>query len=130
MSISSEIEFNNKTRTFDGFVDYGKGVVVSKDQDDTPAKDALVFIMLVSLRGNWKYPVGYVLIDGCDAATQHSLIRKALDLCLSYDIDVHAVTMDGTSTNFSSMRKFWCKLAGSLDSMTGKFNYPGFSHPI
>ena len=129
MKISSEIEFNNQTRTFEGFVDFGDGLILADDQEDTPAKDALVF-MLTSLRGNWKYPVGYVLIDGIDANTLHALLSRALDLCAQYEIDVQALTMDGTSTNFSAMKKFGCKVAGKLDSMTGKFFHPAFKHPI
>ena len=31
--------------------------------------------------------------------------------------------MDGTSTNFSAMRKFGCQFTGGIEKMTGKFNY-------
>ena len=106
MRIRSDIIYNHSVGTFDGFVDFGDDIIVNDDQDDTPAKDALVF-MLVSLRGNWKYPVGYVLIDGINAPTLHSLLRRALDLCAEYEIDVQAVTMDGTSTNGDS---FLCSM--------------------
>ena len=96
-------------------MDLGENIVGHPDQEDTPAKNALVF-MLVSLRAYWKYPIGYVFIDGIDAATLHALLRRALDLCLAHELDVLAVTMDGTSTNFSAMRKFGCKLGGALET--------------
>ena len=129
MGIMENVAFNRSTGTFTGFVDLGENIVVSPDQEDTPAKNALVF-MLVSLRAYWKYPIGYVFIDGIDAATLHALLRRALDLCLDHELDVLAVTMDGTTTNFSAMRKFGCKLGGALDKITGKFTYGSFSHPI
>ena len=129
MSIAEFIYFCRTTGAFKGFVDFGKDIVIGPDQRETKAKNALVF-MLVSLRGNWKYPVGYVFIDGIDAGTLHALLRRAMDLCFSHELDVVAVTMDGTTTNFAAMRKFGCVLTGSLEKMSGKFTYHPFKHPI
>jgi hypothetical protein len=53
--------------------------IVAEGQEDTPAKEALVF-MLVSLRGHWKYPVGYALIDGINATTLKALLSRAFRL--------------------------------------------------
>ena len=86
MRLASDITYNTSIGTFDGFVHFGDGITIVDDQDDTPAKDALVF-MLVSLRGNWKYLVGYVLIDGIDATTLHALLQGIGSLA-EYEIDV------------------------------------------
>ena len=45
------------------------------------------------------------------------------DCSFDHDIDVQACTMDGTSTNFSAMKKFGCQLNGGMNQMSGKFNY-------
>jgi hypothetical protein len=119
MGIAEFVYFCRTTGAFKGFVDFGKDILIDPDQLETKAKNALVF-MLVSLRGNWKYPVGYAFIDGIDAPTLHALLCRAMDLCFSHELDVTVVTMDGTSTNFSAMKKFGCTLTGSLEKMSGK----------
>ena len=68
--------------------------------------------MVKSLTGGWKYPVGYVLIDGNDATNLHTLFSRAM--CAEYEVDVQALTMDRTSTNFASIKKFRCNLPVEL----------------
>ena len=70
------------------------------------------------------------MIDGIKAEDLHAFLARALDMCLDHNIDVQALTMDGTSTNFSAMRKFGCHFSGGIEKMTGKFNYGKFNHPI
>ena len=107
---------------------YGKDIIVT-DAEDTVAKEALV-LMLVSHRGRWKYIVGYVLITKIDGETLHSLLSRTLDLSIIHKLKVRSITMDGTSTNFSSMRLFGCKLGKSLDQIDGSFAYPGYEYKL
>ena len=79
MSIKYSVVYNKHTRHYEGYIDLGKDIV--SDEDEI-AKEALVF-MLVSYRGQWKYPVGHVLINKINAATLHHLLSQALDLCKS-----------------------------------------------
>ena len=53
-----------------------------------------------------------------------------MDLCAENEIDVQALAMDGTSTNFAAMKKFGCKFAGGVEKMSGKFTHKNFDHPI
>ena len=55
MSIKSNVFYNKHIGHYEGCVDLGKDIVVS--DEDLIAKEALV-LMLVSYRGQWKYPVG------------------------------------------------------------------------
>ena len=66
MSIKSNIFYNNATGNYDGFINFGEGIAVP--DEETVAKEALV-LMLVCFKGQWKYPVGYILIDKIDAET-------------------------------------------------------------
>ena len=38
--------------------------------------------------------------------------------------------MDGTTTNFSCMKIFGCKLGNKLEDIDGSFNYDGYSYTI
>ena len=127
MSIKKNIFYNRSTGKYDGYIDYGKDVIV--EDEDVVAKEALV-IMLVSHRGQWKYPVGYVLIDEIKADALNSLIARILDLCVSHDLIVRTVTLDGTATNLSAMKLFGCKLGKSIDDIDGSFSYERFDHKL
>ena len=93
MSIKENIFYNRSTGKYDGYIDYGKDIVI--EDEDVVAKEALV-LMLVSHRGQWKYPVGYVLIDQIKADVLNSLISRTLDLCISHNLMVRTVTMVGS----------------------------------
>ena len=60
MSIKENIFYSKFTGKYEGYINYGKDIVVA--DENVVAKEALV-LMLVSHRGHWKYPVGYVLTD-------------------------------------------------------------------
>ena len=99
------------------------------DDEDTVAKEALGFT-LVSLRKSWKYPIGYVLINKVNTGTLNSLLSEAFRLGLEHDIKIRNVTMDGTSTHFSTMRMFGYKLGKSLSLIDGQFTLEGYDYPI
>ena len=71
----------------------------------------------------WKYPVGYVLCDEINADNPYCLIVQALSLANAHDLKVQPVTCDGTTTNFSALKKFSCVLGDSLDSIDGVFTF-------
>lgn len=120
MNIKKNIVFNKVDGTYEGFSNYGKGIICSTP--DEVASEALVF-MLVGLRTYWKYPVGYVLCDKTNADNLHCLISQALTLANTHSIKVRSVTCDGTTTNFSALKSFGCKLGDSLDSIDGSFTF-------
>ena len=125
VKIKSSTIYNKETGCFEGFVNYGNGIIV--DDENQIAADALVF-MLVSLKKSWKYPIGYVLINGIDATNLHSLLSQALKYSAEHNLKMYCVTMDGTSTNFASMKIFGCKLNDPNGKVDGKFKFAPYSH--
>ena len=85
MSIKSSVYYNLSTGDYNGYVNYGDGIVVL--DEDVVAKEALVF-MVVSFRGHWKYPVGYVLDDKVNADDLNCLLSRILTLCAENNIKV------------------------------------------
>ena len=85
MKIKSSTIYNKETVCFEGFVNYGNDIIV--DDENEIAADALVF-MLVSLKNSWKYPIGYVLINGIDATNSHSLLSQALKYSVTMMVQV------------------------------------------
>ena len=120
MSIKSSVFYNKHTGHYEGYTDLGKDIV--SDEDEI-AKEALVF-MLVSYRGQWKYPVKI------NAAMLHRLLSQALDLCKSNNLDVRTITCDGTATTFNAMMLSGCKIGKSLNEINGQFKYPGFEYDL
>ncbi len=127
MSIQELLKYCQKLTTMVGYVDYGEGIAVP--DPDIVATEALVF-MLVSFRGGWKYPVGYVLCNKISAKDLHCLLKRSLDICIEANLKVRCITMDGTNTNFSAMRKFGCRTGPSLDQFVPSFRYEGLDDPI
>ena len=91
---ATEWLYNKRTREFLSYIDLGENIAT--DDEDREAKEAL-FLMLVALRSNWKYPVGYVLIDKVDASTLSSLLCRALRLGVEHSILIRCKAMDGSS---------------------------------
>ncbi len=127
MSIRQAAMFNRCLGRMLGFVDYGEGIIPCSDEDDeddTIASEALIF-MISSLRAHWKYPIGFVFCNKIKANEQYSLVSRALDSAVESGLNVQKITCDGTSTNFSTMRKFGCELGKTLDDLDGEFTYKG-----
>ena len=77
MSIKSSVFYNPTTGNYQGYIDYGDGIEVP--DVDIAATEATVF-MLVSFRGHWKYPIGYVLDNKLNAQDLRCLLSRALPL--------------------------------------------------
>ena len=126
MQIKSGTIYNRVTDSYDGFVN---GEDIIGFDEDIVATEALVF-MLVGLRSSWKYPIGYVLTDKVNASNLHCLLSRALGNALKHDLDVHSITMDGTSSNLGTMIKFDCKLGYSAKFIDDSFSFEVFSHDL
>ena len=72
---------NKRTGEYEGFVNLGKNIAF--EDEDAEAKEALGF-MLTSLRSNWKFMIGYVLIDKVNGNTLYSLLSEALQLGIEH----------------------------------------------
>ncbi len=110
MSICARTLYNRSLDRYEGYVDYGKGMEI--ESTDKLAKEALVF-MLVSLRSNWKTPIGYFFVDKIDAEVQSRLVQIALNLSFKYSLEVHSVTCDGTNVNPRTLTLLGCQWLGN-----------------
>lgn len=107
MSISKLPEWEQWKTDSVGTCDYGNGYTLGSTEEC--ATQALVF-MLVSLRGKWKWPIGYFYVNSITATMQCELIKCALELCDQYHIKVWSITCDGAAVNYATMIKLGCEL--------------------
>ena len=101
-----------------GYVDVGSGDV----NDSTPvARDALV-LMVVSVNGSWKLPIGYFLVDGMSGKERANLVTESLHRLHAVGVRTVSLTCDGPSCHFAMMRSLGAKL--TMNDMN-----PSFTHP-
>ena len=74
--------------------------------------------MLVSFRGQWKYPVLYALDAKVDTKELHSLLSKVLELCTIHHFKMRIITV-----NLSEMKLFGCRLGKSIDDIYGSLKW-------
>jgi hypothetical protein len=104
---------------YNKFNDSLVGLIGDSSSSGQP-NEALVF-MVVGLCGNWKQSIGYFLIRGISASKQASLIKEAIVLLHEINVRVVSLTMDGCSTNISSIRELGCSIK---PPMVLSFNHP------
>ena len=51
-------------------------------------------------------------------------------MSIEKSILVRAITMDGTSVNFSAMKMFGCVIGSDADLLDGSFSFEGYSHSL
>ena len=124
MAIKKAIEYDQTTKSYAGFVDFGSGV---DDDNETPATEALVF-MVSGLHGFWKIPIGYFLVRGISATIQTTLVQKALEFLDETGIQVVALTLDGYQTNMATIRKLGCST--DPDNIQSSFAHPTTGEPV
>ena len=82
-----------------GLEDYGSGTRTKK-----LANSALV-LLLISISGKWKQPLGYVLVNGgCPTREMEELMKDAIDKVEGIGLNVVVVTSD-LGSNFQSLAK-------------------------
>ena len=107
---------NRKVR---GYVNIGSGI---EDSDSMHLAKEAVVLMVVSLDGGWKLPIGYVVVNGMDATSTSGLISEALVRLHDVGVKVVSVTLDGPAEHFAGM-----KLLGAKFDMPNP--EPFFPHP-
>ena len=91
--------------------------------------EALVF-MLVGLQGHWKTPSSYSLCNTISASTLSALMKEALNLAASHSLRVHSIIMDGTATDFDSMRNLGCEVGTKLEYLKSCFAFDLYNHSV
>ena len=120
MAIRKQVIYDPKKDQYVGFINYGGAVV---EPSEELASEALAFL-LVGLRGHWKCPIGYFLINKMSANVQKQLVRIALTKAAEAGLRVHCVTCDGTTTNISMFEGLGCSFCGTYDTMKTTFKHP------
>ena len=108
MSIREYIQYDQKAKRNFGYVDCGARSTAG-NSNDVVASDALV-AMLVSMKGNWKIPLGYFLTRSITADVQAGIVREALLRTFDCGVRVRVVTMDGTAHNTSTFKVLGCNI--------------------
>ena len=105
MSIRKHIDWDPKRKEMVGFVDLGTG---SLENDVAEAREAIV-ILAVGLKGYWKVPIGYFLINAISAEVQSQLVLSAISAL--HDVNVRCTTliMDGHPTNQKMAEILGCR---------------------
>ncbi|CAL1294995.1 unnamed protein product, partial [Larinioides sclopetarius] len=117
MSIKKHIDWNKDK--FIGYVDFGTGL----DDDQLPVATEAYTFMLNCVNGHWKIPIGYFLINGLTAQERANIIQECLKIVHETGIEVVTLTLDGTSTNLSTIQY----LGGSINASNLVYS---FKHPI
>lgn len=107
MAIKQQITWSEEKHKYIGFCDYGNAVSI--ENDDVEAREALVFL-LVSLKGAWKWPIAYFLVNKTSSTMLCQLIKNALILCCKYNLRVHSLTFDGDTCNCSAINKLGAEI--------------------
>lgn len=111
-----------------GLCDYGNGISIEHMENE--ATEVLVF-MLVSLRGTWKWPVGYFFVNKITSAIQAELVKTALILSHQSDIRVWSVTCDGAHVNYSTMHLLGCNLyTTNYYELKSTFKHPSSDYDV
>ena len=118
MSLKKQIDYDEKSSSYIGFVDVGTG---ETDDSLPPATDALA-LMCVGVNHHFKILLGYFFICGLSGAEKANLVRIALQKIHDTGARALSITCDGPSAHFAMMKG----LGANLDPENMR---PWFAHP-
>ncbi len=122
MVIKEDVIFNSQKLQFDGHVDYGNEITISK-HDGQLADHTLLFVFLPYL-SNWIQPfVVYATKRAASGDSLHSLLCKAIVALRSHGAIVKSVVCDGAQSNKRVMHLFGA--SGNSEESEHKFSLPG-----
>lgn len=123
MKLKKALEYDHNSGVYIGIENFGDG----SSQHERLATDALVFLV-VGLHSQWKQPIAYFFVASVSAEVQKSLILHALDELHCIGVQCVALTLDGYSTNLSTIRKLGCST--NPDDLVTYFPHPSTADPI
>jgi hypothetical protein len=107
MSIRQQLCWSEVDHRYMGYCDYGNNF--NLEGNEIEAKEVLVF-MVVSLKGKWKWPIGYFFKNGMLSTTLTELIKTALVLTNKAKLKVRSITCDGENANISALKILGCNV--------------------
>ncbi len=102
--IKKSVEWNGKR--YVGYIDLGIG---TNDDSLLPATEALVF-MVVAVNSNWKWAIGYFLVNGLPGKEKANLVATALTKVHAIGIDIHSLICDDPNPNFTLLHELGAKI--------------------
>ncbi|KAH1006915.1 hypothetical protein HUJ05_007602 [Dendroctonus ponderosae] len=106
MSIRKQVEWDGKKMY--GYVNYGVDL-----EDDGNAMAKETFVLLVnSINGKWKLPVGYFLTEGLSGSQKSALVSQCIKLVQETGASVVSLTFDGAPSNISMVNILGYTLVG------------------
>lgn len=118
ISLKKHIHFESSTSSFFGYVD--KGLI--HETDETNKATSALVLMAVGLKGYWKIPLAYVLVNGVTGSYLASILKECIIRLHSINVDVASVTCDGTIHNITAL-----EILGATISINK--SKPFFKHP-
>lgn len=119
MAIRKCLTWDPKAQTFYGRVDCGHKI----DTDSIEEASQCLVLLVTSVNGSWKSPIGYFLIVSLTGEQKATIVRTALQLCQDAGVKVVSVTCDGLAGNFSMLTSLGCNVL--KDQKTTNFKSPG-----
>lgn len=113
MAIRQDIEFDGTN--YYGVIDLGTGM----DTDNLEkAKEYLVF-MVVAINGNWKIPIGNLLVSSLNGTQKAELTKHALNLLNDTGVNVVSLTFGGCLSNVTMARFLGCNF--NIETLNTQF---------
>jgi hypothetical protein len=122
MAISEDLTFNGQALRFEGFCDYGEGVITTEQNSQQMADHALVFIFR-PYRFSWIQPMAVFATKGAACGDMiFDLALKAIIALHHAGAIVKSVVCDGAAPNKKAMKLF--KVSETLIDPTHSFQHP------
>lgn len=123
MSIRQEIVYDESTKKYSGYCDFGNPFAEDDDDDidKEQAKEALVFLV-VAVNDHFKIPVAYYFVNSLNATEKANIVKEVLIFLNEADIEISSLTFDGNATNIAVAKCLGADL--SIAKLKPWFNHP------
>lgn len=118
MSLKKHVQYDKSTGKIFGYIDKGLQYAQPSEEEATSA----LVLMAVGLKGYWKLPLGYFLVDGVFWDYLASVTKECIIMLYRKGIIVTSITCDGTQHNWTALGI----LGANLSISNGA---PYFQHP-
>ena len=116
INLKQNLQYDKNLNGFFGYVDKG----LLGDEEDM-ATSALVF-MAIGLKGNWKLPIAYFLVNGVTSEYLSVTLKECISILYLKGIIVSSITCDGTSHNLTALELLGANL--NLEDNQATISHP------
>ena len=101
MSIKKYIEWDAKSNSMVGVIDYGRG---NLEGDTLPMATEVLVVMAVGILGQWKAPLAYFFVDKIKSHVQARLLQSILEHLTEINVEVVGLICDGSYANQQTLQ--------------------------